>query len=181
MTAAAETPLLDEVYATYGLALHRAQSIEHGIIKALVWLGVGDGDYRAFEESEAANASLFKQTMGKIKNLLIDRMPILEHLDITDSLLRAVRLRNFLAHEYFRQRAIALLFREGQQQMLEELNAALAYFEEVAWSLDMVVNGRLRDMGLEAYDDDRERPWKRGYGDPLPGLPAEYMHCPNSA
>ena len=93
-------PLLREIYATFGLALHRARDVEYGIVHLLIWAGVGDGSYRLFEESEAANAKLFRQTMGAVRNRLVVRLPIMEVLDMDEMLLSAVRLRNFLAHEY---------------------------------------------------------------------------------
>jgi hypothetical protein len=84
-------PLRSEVYATFGLALHRAQDIEYGIRNLLIWAGVGDGTYRAFEESEAANARLFRQTLGAVSNLLVERLPIVGYLKLDESLIRAVR------------------------------------------------------------------------------------------
>ena len=53
-------------------------------------------------ESEADSVKLFRQTMGALKTTLMVRRADIRHVD--DLLARAVRLRNFLAHEYFRQR-----------------------------------------------------------------------------
>ena len=96
-----------EVFARFGLAIYASQVLEHGIVNLVVWSGLRDGRYRAYEETEAANTELFKLTMGKVKQALVSRRPDVAHLD--ELLIRAVRLRNFLAHEYFRQRAAAAL------------------------------------------------------------------------
>src|SRR5262249_30442366 len=156
-------------YATFGLALHRAQDIENGIVNLLIWAGVGDGSYRAFEESEAANARLFRQTLGAVTNRLVQRLPMVGDLNIDESLIRAVRLRNFLAHQYFRQRTVALLFRDSQQQMIDELKSAVAFFEEVGWLVEMLTTEEFA-VHMEQYPDATEQAWKRGFGDPLPGL-----------
>jgi hypothetical protein len=163
--------LLREVYSTFGLALHRAQDIEYAIIHLLIWAEVGDGSYRAFEQSEVANANLFRQTMGAMNKLLMARLPFVSEPKMDELLIRAIGLRNFLAHEYFRQRTVALMFRESQRQMIEELTYAVAFFEEVSsliWGLTSEFFGE--HMAREGYFSVTERAWKKGFGDPLPGL-----------
>jgi hypothetical protein len=161
--------LLREVYATFGLALHRAQDIENSIVNLLIWAEVGDGRYRAFEESEVANARLFRQTLGAVSNRLVKRLPIVGYLKLDELLIRAVHLRNFLAHEYFRQRTIALLFADSQKQMIDELKSAVTFLDEVGSLIEMVTNEEFA-VYMEGYPDITEQTWKRGSGDPLPGL-----------
>ena len=158
-------PLIRDVYATLAW-LHRAQDVEHGIVNLLIWTGVGDGSYRAFDELEAANVRLFNQTMGAIKNRLMERLPLAEELEIEESLIRAVRLRNFLAHEYFRQRTVALLFRDGQKQMVRGAEVRCRLFRR-SW----LPNRRVDEHFLRCpYADGEEstnvteRAWKRGFG-----------------
>lgn len=59
--------------------------------------------------------------MGAISNRLVERLPVVGRLNIDESLARAVRPRNFFAHEYFRQRTVALLFHDGQKQISTSL------------------------------------------------------------
>jgi hypothetical protein len=164
-------PLLREVYATFGLALHRAQNIENGIVNLLIWAEVGDGSYRDFEESEAANARLFRQTFGAVSNRLVRRLPMVGYLKVDEKLNRAVRLRNFLTHEYFHQRTVALMFRDGQRQMLDELKSAVAFFEEVGWFIEIeMLTTESFGVHMEGYPSVTEQAWKSGFGDKLPGL-----------
>ena len=86
-------------------------------------------------------------------------------------LLRAVRLRNFLAHEYFRQRAAAFLTEDGKNQMIEELKKATGFFEDVDARLEPLTMQIIEIIGVdkhirEALEDAR----LAGFGDPLPGL-----------
>jgi hypothetical protein len=106
--------LAREVYATYGLAVYHTQVLEHGILNLLEWTGIRDSGFRRTLESETDSASQWTRTMGAIRNVLLKRRPDAAHL--TDLLARAVRLRNFLAHEYFRERATAWMTEEGQQE-----------------------------------------------------------------
>ena len=158
-----------EVFARFGLAIYASQVLEHGIVNLVVWSGLRDGRYRAYEETEAANTELFKLTMGKVKQALVSRRPDVAHLD--ELLIRAVRLRNFLAHEYFRQRAAAALTEAGKNQMIEELKKAAAFFEDVDARLEPLTMQIIEATGIdkhmpEALEDARQA----GFGDPLPGL-----------
>jgi hypothetical protein len=166
-----EDSLISEVHAAFGYALHEAQEVENGIVNVVIWTGVGDGSYMEFEQSEAANATLFRQTMGAVKTRLMQRLPpyLVEELD--DLLIRAVRLRNFLAHDYFRQRAVALLFLDSREQMIAELEDAAGFFRHVRMTLHVLAGEFLLAMRVPGLDlAIPERSWKQGFGAPLPGI-----------
>jgi hypothetical protein len=161
--------LVREVFAHFGAATYSSQVLEHGIVNLVVWSGVRDRRYRVLEETETANAELLRQTLGSVRKILLSRRPDIGHLD--DLLLRAVRLRNFLAHEYFRQRAAAFMTEDGRNQMIEELDQAKAFFEEVDAKLSPLTAQIIEVMGItrhmpEAMEDARQA----GFGNPLPGL-----------
>ena len=158
-----------EVYARFGLAMYASQVLEHGIVNLVVWSGLRDGRYRVYGETETANAELFRQTLGSVKKILLSLRPDIGHLD--ELLLGAVRLRNFLAHEYFRQRAAASLTEAGKNQIIEELKKATAFFEDVDAKLEPLTMQIIEAVGVdkhmpEALEDARQA----GFGDPLPSL-----------
>ncbi len=161
--------LAREVFAHFGVAIYHSQVLEHGIVNLVVWSGVRDGSYRAFEETETANAELFRQTMGSVKKILLSRRPDIEYLD--GLLIRAVRLRNFLAHKYFRQRAAAFMTAAGQNQMIEELEKAIAFFKEVDAKLSPLTRQIIEVMGItEHMAAAAEEARQARFGDLLPGL-----------
>ena len=161
--------LTREVFAHFGLAMYESQVVEHGIVSLVVASGVRDGSYRASEETEAAEAEMFRQTMGAVKKILLDRRPDIGHLE--DLLIRAVRLRNFLAHQYFRQRAAAFMTEAGQNQMIEELDKATAFFSEVEDKLKALTMQVLEAVGADKHmPEAMEEVRQGGFGDPLPGL-----------
>lgn len=164
-----ENWLTREVYAHFGLALYAAQVLEHGIINLVLYTGVHDGSYRTWEQAEAADAELVKRTMGKLRRALVDQRPDVAHLE--ELLARAVDLRNFLAHRYFRERSAAFMTEDGRNQMIEELDKAAAFFREVDAELAPLTRQAIEAMGLdkhmaEAMEDVRQA----GFGRPLPGL-----------
>ncbi|MFI6504395.1 hypothetical protein [Nonomuraea typhae] len=159
-----------EVYAYFGLAMYHAQVLEHGIVNLVVWTGVGDGTYRTYAETEAANKELFSRSMDRIRTVLLKRRTDLTHLE--GDLLKALRLRNFLAHDYFRERSAAALESLGRDHMLTELRLAVELFREVDAKLVPLTRAILMAKGIgaaemaEALDACRAA----DFGAPLPGL-----------
>lgn len=129
-----EDLLAREVYAQFGLAIYTSQVLEHGLSTLVVWLGRCDGRCRAYKDTEAANVDLLRKTMGSVKEAHLERRPDIEHLD--RHLVRAIRLRNFLAHEYFCERAAAFMTEGGRKQMIAEWKKAVAFFHEVDATLE---------------------------------------------
>jgi hypothetical protein len=161
--------LAREVFANFGVAIYTSQVLEHGIVNLVVWSGLRDGKYRTYEETEAANLELFRQTMGSVKKILLTRRPDIGHLD--ELLIRAVRLRNFLAHEYFRERAAAFMTMEGKDQMIEELKKATAFLENVDSRLEPLMMQIIEATGVHKHwSEAMESASQAGFGLPLPGL-----------
>jgi hypothetical protein len=88
-----------------------------------------------------------------------------------DLLTRALRLRNFLAHNYFRERAAAFTTENGQQRMIEELKGAREFFYEVDAEMTKLVQDIMRLKALDSrLDEVMEEVRQQGFGEPLPGL-----------
>lgn len=161
--------LAREVFASFGLAMYTAQVLEHEIVNLVIWSGLRDGRYQVHGETEAENAVLFRQTMGSIKKALLSRRPDIEHLD--ELLVRAVRLRNFLAHEYFRQRAATFMTEDGKDKMIAELKEAVALFQDADARLSPLTMEIIKAAGVDKHMPEALKNARQvGFGDPLPGL-----------
>jgi hypothetical protein len=161
--------LTREVFARFGLAVYESQVLENGIVNLVVWSGLRDRRYRTYEETVTDNAELFRQTLGSVRRILVSRRPDIGHLD--DLLIKAVRLRNFLAHQYFRQRAAAFMTEVGQKQMIKELDEATAFFREVDDRIKPLVMEIIEALGVSKHMPGAlEDVMQEGFGDPLPGL-----------
>lgn len=158
-----------EVFANFGLAMYTAQVLEHGMINVAHWTSIHDRTITTMADFDDDNVKLFRQTMGQLKRILRDRRSDIDHLE--DLLVRAVRLRNFLAHEYFRQRAAAFLTEEGKVQMIKELQSAVSFFEEIDTKLEPLTAQMLSAIGVDKHmPEAMESARQAGFGDPLPGL-----------
>lgn len=107
-----ESWLAREIFARFGLAMYCAQVLEHGIVN--LWTGLRDGTITSREDMEADYMALFERTMGQLNTTLRSRRP--DYSDVEDGLRRALALRNFLAHRYFRERAAAFMTKEGRHK-----------------------------------------------------------------
>jgi hypothetical protein len=142
-----ESWLVREVYANFGLAVYHGQVLENGITNLILWSGVGDGIYVNVEQINVASDELLSKTMGAARKVVMSRRADIAHLE--DELSKAVKLRNFLAHGYFRERAAALVTDDGRHQMLDELKAAILFFTAVDAKLKPLSRELLRARGVE--------------------------------
>lgn len=164
-----EAWLSREVFARFGLAMYSAQTLEHEIVNLIVWTGIRSGDYTTAEQMETANAVLFKKTLGRLKRELLGHRIDLSHLE--SDLIRAVELRNFLAHSYFRERAGAFMTHDGKEQMLTELDDATTFFEKVDSALTPFTRRIIDEYGLmDKIPELMAAPESREFGHPLPGI-----------
>jgi len=165
-----EHELKHEIYARFGLAMYYAQMLEFSIVNQLLALGITDGIYNTYEETEAVVVGLLRATLGDLKQKLADSKLDLTHLD--DDLRRALRLRNFLAHNYFRERLLAAELPAGRERMLGELAQAASFLEEMGERLNTLTTEIYEAQGITPVDlrDVRETAERIVPGRPLPGL-----------
>ena len=143
--------------------------LEHGIVNLLIWSGITDSTYTSYEQTETASVDLFSRTMGTLKKLLIDRR--IDITDLDDDLIRAVRLRNFLAHNYFRERTNAFRTSEGRERMLIELDQAVSFFRDVDARLDPLAMKLVESLGIiDKMPKAMKAAAQIGFGRSLPGL-----------
>jgi hypothetical protein len=158
-----------QVYAKFGAAMFQGQALEHEIVNLIVWSGVSDGTYSSYKETQTANVKMFSETMGVLKQVLISRRIDLANLE--DDLVRAVGLRNFLAHSYFRERAAAFITHEGRERMIAELDSSIEFFIKVDAELTSFTREIIGSRGLlDTLPESREAVKGQGFGQPLPGL-----------
>lgn len=165
-----EIRLARQIYAYFGLAIYWAQCIEHGIANIAVATDQRDGAITADDAFAIDHAAMLSRTMGQARTELLRRRPDLTEFE--DKLGRAVTLRNFLAHGYFRERTAAFMTTEGKEAMVRELERAAKFLEDVnddfvALSVDMIqamgaTEERLSQIYASLHED--------GFGEPLPGL-----------
>lgn len=128
-----------EVFAHYGSAMYHAQVLEHGLANFVVASQIGSR-LKTTEAIEALWEEMLGQTMGRqLEGAL--KAAEFEDAEI-EQLRRALRTRNFLAHDYFKERAEHLLSFAGRSEMIGELERMRRELE----AADEVLEPRTRTM-----------------------------------
>ena len=133
-----------EVYARFGLAVYCAQVLEHGLVNALLILAlIPSRRHRARSRDEweaAVDAFMnrhFQTTMGRMMKAIRDVTAVPS--DVETLLGDALTRRNWLAHDFFRDRAREFMSIPGREQMLREVDECRACFEAADKRLDEII------------------------------------------
>lgn len=148
-----ESAQVREVYAYYGLAMYWAQCLEQSIFQHLLFFEHFPKAVEAYttpekwaQEFDQYEERELGQTMGKlIRRLQEAGQPTDE---IRELLGKSLKNRNWLAHEYFSDRAIAFTQFEGRTCMIDELEALKDGFQHCAALLDAITLPVARKFGL---------------------------------
>ncbi len=129
------------VYAHFGAAIYFAQCLEHGLVNALVYLDLipttAHGVRNREEWAVAVDAFMdrhFEHTLGRMIRNLSKVVEVRD--DLPTVLQSALDTRNWLAHDYFRERAVEFVSDSGRDRMIAELEAAQQLFRDAGARLD---------------------------------------------
>ncbi len=129
-----ETEHIKEVYARFGLAVYNAQVLEHGLVNALVILDLIPSRRRTARSQkewesiiEAFLSHQFESTMGQLMRSLRDMASVPSDLEYIFQ--EALKRRNWLVHDFFRERSGEFMNSTGRNQMLREIEECRACFE----------------------------------------------------
>lgn len=142
-------PDVKTTFAHFGLAYYQSSVLEHEIVNIL-------GMNRLVQAREEAEQLLsdpfddkFKDTMGR----LIQQLEILTRADpgLASDLVEALRLRNDLAHRFWRERSEDFCSDEGRARMIAYLIKVRKHFEDVDRRLtETLGTASLQQAGLTA-------------------------------
>ncbi len=109
------------VFAHAGGALYQAQVLESAIQNLLVVGGIVSGDVASHTEFDQLEATLRQYTLGRLlREFRKDATLNGKAEEIID---RALDRRNFVAHHFFKERAVEFIGRKGREAMIDELVA----------------------------------------------------------
>lgn len=118
-----------ETFARYGLAMYHAQCVEKSL--AILSSIVFNKEFLPSSHSrrEEIQDEVFAKTIGRLLNRLRKQVAVPSNLD--RMLSEAHEKRNWLAHDYFWEKAGDLLTTEGREKMIEELAKVSDFFSKV--------------------------------------------------
>jgi hypothetical protein len=148
-----ENEHVKEVYARFGLAVYFAQVLEHGLVNAVTILDVipnrrhlarSPDEWAA--EVDAFMDRHFQATMGRLMRSL--RSVTQVDADLDQLLKEALMKRNWLAHDFFRERATEFMSATGREQMLREVDECRDLFQSAAKRLEATVEPLRKKAGI---------------------------------
>jgi hypothetical protein len=119
--------LVRDTYAHFGLAIFKAQVLEHGVVNAMIVARMPDRDRINRRDIDAFMDRQFEHTLGQLLRELKKYTSVPD--DLSQILAGALSTRNWLAHDYFRERAADFVTDAGCHRMIAELEAAQRAFD----------------------------------------------------
>lgn len=151
----AKSDQIRQVYAVYGAAMYFAQVLEHGLAN---FVGVSRADtFRSHDEADAVWDELFASTMGRqLRHALREEGLSEMHIE---RLRNALRIRNYLAHDFWRERSDHLGSSTGRNELLVELEEMRAELHAIDQELETITRGILAEKGVSAemFEEEVER------------------------
>lgn len=133
-----------EVYARFGLAVYFAQVLEHGLVNALVILNLIPSERHLARSRGEWGAKVdafmdrhFQTTMGRMMRRLRDVVQV--DADLEQLLHDALNKRNWLVHDFFRERAVEFMSATGRERMLSEVDGCRDLFKSADKRLETTV------------------------------------------
>lgn len=151
---------IKQVYEAYGLAMYQAQCLEKQL--AMVYVTHPKFSRRITREELEQNLTRnFKQTFGRLFGDM--RRTVHLSLDFESRMQSAVDKRNWLAHDYFWDRAGYFPTYQGRETMIHELTELAEQFDSMDQQLETVYrkwmerNGITEEHAQQALDELIER------------------------
>ena len=137
--------LVRDVYAHFGLAMYLAQVLEHGIVNAMVAAQMPSSNSITRQDIDAFMDQQFRNTLGRLLRELQKHIAVPDRLERILS--EALSKRNWLAHNYFRERAEDFVTAAGCNRMIVELEGVQQLLTHADHELAMVVRSILERYG----------------------------------
>ncbi len=154
-----------EVFAYFGLAMYTAQVLEHGIVNALVSCDLIPNQRHKAKSLQDWSLEVDQFMDGHFENTMARLIKSFQKFTITSdeleqSLVASLKMRNLLAHRYFRERADVWFTKEGRSSMIAELQSAKELFDKTDQLITDLIRPLLHRHGLT---DERLRTLEEEY------------------
>ena len=135
-----------ETFALYGLSMYYAQCFEKSL--AILVSCVFNKEFLTCtpDRREELQDEAFSKTVGTLLTRLRKQISIPESLD--DTLDSAHKKRNWLAHNYYWERAGQIMTPNGCLKMIDELSSLVDYFDKLDTHLSSIYEKWMRKNGL---------------------------------
>jgi hypothetical protein len=141
-----------EVFARYGLAMYHAQCVEKGL--AILVSSVFNKQFLPadYEQRGKIQEEMLAKTIGRLLNHLKKQVSVPPNLGRT--LNEALQKRNWLAHDYFYERAGQIMTTRGRDKMIKELIELSNFFSRLDAHLSSIYEKWCKKVGVSQASID---------------------------
>jgi hypothetical protein len=143
-----ESNRIKEIYAHFGLAIYCSQCLERTISFALLSVFNIDVKNTTREMFDFELERNFKKTLGFLLKELKERQSLNDNEELHYELVKILYQRNWLVNHYFWDRAIQFMDKNGQVNMLNELEEIAERFHEMDAKIIELVQDWRRTKGI---------------------------------
>ena len=135
-----------EVFARYGLAMYCVQCVERSL--AILISSVFNKDFISSSPNirDGFYNQAFSKTLGRLMKEL--EMKITIPPNLKQNLIYTLNKRNWLAHNYFYERAGEILTSKGREKMINELTELMEGFKRVDNHLEFIIDKWVTKIGI---------------------------------
>lgn len=146
-----------EVYAFFGLASYSAQCLEKSLVNLAFTYHISEKEILNEHEWEVLFENINKNTFGKLLNITKEQFSISEI--ILNELLKSLKKRNWLAHDFFFDNAAKFNSEKGREEMINELSELIKLFNTNDQYIEQIYMHIWKQFGLteEAVSQEIER------------------------
>lgn len=159
--------LTREMYARFGLAYYHSEVLHRGLCIILSMSDLPRKDLITRPRVEERLSHAFSLTLGDVVNELVGKIPD----EYSTRLEKARDTRNFLAHNFWFDRAHLMFQADHIRQLIGELDAYTEFFNRLDQEISQWFRGKRQELGLtdEVLQDCMSRILSGQVEEPLPG------------
>jgi len=144
---------LMETLAFLGRAIYYSQSFEANVLTFVGLLNMEE-ILKQNKNTIPSLESINKSTLGKLLSVARSKITIPESVDNILNL--ALYKRNYLVHNFFKQKPGCLFSKQGRNSMKKELEQITQFFEEANFKLDTISSSLMIFFGITEEKVDLE-------------------------
>lgn len=159
--------LIRELYARFGLAYYQSECLHRELCFVFALSGLPPPEMITSRRVDERLAQAYALTLGDVATNLEGVLPA----ELAGGLRKAVEARNFLAHQFWFERAHLMFNVASVQVLIVELDGYTQQFLRLDTLISDWKKPKLRELGLtdELIEDSQRRILAGEPGEPLPG------------
>ncbi|MDR0266656.1 hypothetical protein [Paenibacillus sp.] len=151
-----QTRLLDsdhskELFAYFGLAVYYSQALEQQLVNLLVLMKISQGDIPSEEDVADMYYKKLSNSLGQLVNEIQHHFPFSP--DETIQLKEVWKQRNYIVHDYFKERIQETFSPAGRSRMIRELTSFKVQAQDLERKLQKYTNEMYVKLGLDQESD----------------------------